>query len=613
MISRAITNTTAGGLDRNFAAFIARISGDESRELYLGALLVSARTGSGDICLDITSVAGRPLPEVFEGDGDPCVLPDLDSWITTLKNSPAVGQPGNFKPLILDPKGRLYLYRYWRYEQGLASAIALRVNEWASDADMDLLRDGLERFFPAGADPEPDWQRIGAMAAVLRRFCVISGGPGTGKTSTVVKILALLAEQALAQGREIITALAAPTGKAAARLQEAITRARENLPCSDETRRLIPEEAATIHRLLKPVYGSPYFHHNARNPLPHDVVVVDESSMADMALMAKLAAALRPQAWLILLGDRDQLSSVESGAVLGDICGAGSRHEHSATFRKHVKQVAGISAGRAGAKEGPAIGDSIIVLKKSYRFGGGSGIGALGGAVRDGDPARTLALLKEKKYSDIALVNNVREGMSSGLLAERISGGYGPYITAENPAEVFNLFNRFTVLCALRQGPLGVEGLNAFAERALADQGIIEAGAHMYRGRPVMISRNDYMLRLFNGDVGIILPDESSENALRAFFPPQGPVQRKVLPAKLPEHETVYAMTVHKSQGSEFDNVLLILPDNFSPVLTRELVYTAITRARLSVEIWADEGILRKAVENPIRRTSGLRDALWGE
>jgi len=594
------------GLDFQFARFMSRLSGGDSPQILLAAALASRSRREGHICVDLSSLAGKPLAD---GGANGGACPEWPSWRKVLESSPAVGRPGDYRPLILDGT-HLYLYRYWSYEKNLAEFLKARARSGGAAIDEPLLKDGLGRLFPGDNQKETDWQKVAAFASVVKNFCVISGGPGTGKTFAVAKILALLLEQS--RNRNLRIALAAPTGKAAARLKEAIQKAKEKLACPEEIKAAIPEEASTIHRLLRSIPGSPYFQHNEKNPLPADVVVVDEASMVDLALLSKLAAAVPGSARLILLGDKDQLASVEAGAVLGDICDTGHIHSFSLKFRRDLKTTAGEEAGGSpDSREEPAMQDCIVQLKKSYRFGEDSGIGAASQAVNDGDCGRALGIMKSTGDKDIQWQELPRPEGLYRVLKERIITGFSSYLKMTDPEEAFDLFKRFRILCALREGPFGVYALNLLVEQVLRKEGLIKQEGRWYSGRPVMITRNDYNLKLFNGDVGIILPDSESSREPRAYFPSEEGTIRKFPPLRLPEHETVYAVTVHKSQGSEFNRVLLLLPDADIPVLTRELIYTGITRARERVEVWGKEEVFRAAVSRRIERTSGLRDALW--
>ena len=595
------------GMDIQLGRFMAKLSGGESPEIALAAAMASHYQGEGNICVDLSSVAGKPL---FEGGNEPFLAPELKKWQNILEKSPVVGRPGEFKPLILEGS-RLYLYRYWDYETKLANILKARTaGDWEK-VDESALKDGLARLFAEDGKKETDWQKVAAFASVMKRFCVISGGPGTGKTFTVAKILALLLEQPGAE--KIRIALAAPTGKAAARLQEAIKNSKAKLDCREEIRKLIPEEASTIHRLLGSVPDSPYFRHNAENPLSAEVVVVDEASMVDLALLSKLAQAVPPTARLILLGDKDQLASVEAGAVLGDLCDTGKVHGYSQNFCDALKKIAGADvACPAEGMDGFGIRDSIVQLLRSYRFGAVSGIGEVSRAVNEGDGVRAMDLMKSGAYRDIQWKELPRPEALPAVLKDRIIEGFSAYLRETDPAKAFDLFNRFRILCALREGPHGVHYMNLLVEQILKDEGLIKQDGRWYPGRPVMIIRNDYNLRLFNGDVGITLPDPKLGNELRVFFPAPDGSMRTFPPLRLPDHETVCAMTVHKSQGSEFGQMLFLMPDRSGPVLTRELVYTAITRARAKVEVWGKEEVFKGAVSQRIERISGLRKALWG-
>jgi exodeoxyribonuclease V alpha subunit len=597
-------------LDLHFASFLDRLAENSGPGFVLAAALVSNYSRQGHICVDLTRIAGKPLTGGKDDEGQ-VLCPLLADWLETLRKSSPVGAAGEYKPLVLDNSARLYLYRYWDYQEKLVRAIKERTLDAGEAIESRMLKEGLTRPFSTDKLVEIDWQKVAVFTALIKRFCVISGGPGTGKTTTVASILALLLEQASPRKPRI--ALAAPTGKASARLQDAIGLVKDRLNCPDNIKEAIPEEASTIHRLLGSIPDSPYFHHNQTNPLPVDVVVVDEASMVDLALLSKLVQALPAKARLILLGDKDQLASVEAGAVLGDICDTGNVHGFSQGFHKNLQNVSGDEVPLelcAGPES--RLNDCIVHLQKSYRFGVHSGIGALSLAANDGDGERAMRLLREGRYKDIRWRDLPPATDLPRALRDRVVSGFGDCLWSSDAREILRKFESFRILCALREGPHGVYALNSLVESTLAEQRLIESDKRWYRGRPVMITRNDYNLRLFNGDVGIVLPDPETGNELMAFFPTAGGGLRKLHPLRLPEHETVYVMTVHKSQGSEFDRILLVLPDRESPVLTRELIYTAITRAREGVEIWGREEVFRTAISRRIERMSGLRDALWG-
>ncbi|MGQ0749041.1 MAG: exodeoxyribonuclease V subunit alpha [Betaproteobacteria bacterium] len=586
-------------LEAHFARFLARLAGAEDAALRAAAVLACRATSNGDVCVRLDDYAGRAI------EGLDITAPSLRDWIALLRRSPVVGMPEDFRPLVLDDDGRLYLYRYWQYESQLARDLLDRACD-ADDVDPDLLRDGLERLFP---DPRDLDQKRAAAMAVLRRLCVISGGPGTGKTYAVVKILALLAAQA--RGRKLAIALAAPTGKAAARVQEAVRQALDHYPADDPVRACVPAEAHTLHRLLGARPGSVYYRHNRDRPLALDVLVVDEASMADLALMAKLLAALPARARLILLGDKDQLASVEAGAVLGDICAGRGM---SAAFAARLASVMG---GRGpeprdiAAAHSP-LGNSIALLHRSYRFGADTPIGKLAASVNGGQGETALAHLKAAAGERLAWRTTGAPELRTALdsVLDRLAG-YVEHGRSGAPHEVFERFNAFRVLCAHRGGAFGALAVNRLIESLLEEKGLIDARRAWYPGRPVMVRRNDYNLQLYNGDVGIALPAGGAEGPLKIFFPEQDGTMRGISPARLPEHETVYAMTIHKAQGSEFGRVLIILPQELSRVMSRELIYTGITRAREQVEIWGAEEAFVRSVERRLARASALQQRLW--
>ncbi|MEA3358629.1 MAG: exodeoxyribonuclease V subunit alpha [Thermodesulfobacteriota bacterium] len=596
-------------LDIHFSKFIERIEGRDNPELFLAAALVSSFTRQGNVCLNLSDIGGKRL--LNEGDGSsPAICPRLDVWVKSLRKCNVVGKPGEYKPLVLDDSHRLYLFRYWDYQHKLANFIKECVKADEAHVDISHLRDGLERLFPEETTGEINWQRIAAFTALTKRFCVISGGPGTGKTTTVVKILSLIQEQEIPNKKRI--SIAAPTGKAAARLQEIIKLSREKLDCSTIIKESIPEKAVTIHRLLRTIPNSPYFRYDSRNPLPVDVLIVDEASMVDMALMTKLVLALPQHAKLILLGDKDQLASVEAGAALGDICDTGAIHYFSKNFSLALKDTTGYDIEIDKEIDDTSnISDSIVQLRKNYRFGSHSGIYRLSMAVNNGDSDEAVKLLMSGDFEDISWQKLPVPNTIPRPMKENIIQGYGKYLRSKDTFKALHMFDNFRILCALRNGPYGVHAINLLVEKTLKGKNLINLNEKWYSGRPIMITKNDYNLQLFNGDVGLVLPDPDTEGDLRVFFQRAEGNLKKFYHLSLPENETVYAMTVHKSQGSEFERVLLILPDVESPVMTRELIYTGITRAKKSIEIWGDEGIFRRAISQCINRSSGLRDELW--
>lgn len=617
-------------LDAHLAQFLMRLGGRDDPGLALAASLASRATANGDVCVRLADYAvhpsRQPLAGFLRANGQSARAEEdevrlearttdarLQAWLDALRASSVVGRPGDFRPLILDDEGRLYLYRYWDYERRLADNLLARAAD-ADNVDEALLRSGLQRHFPENADPG---QKLAAAMAVLRRLCVISGGPGTGKTTTVVRILALLAEQA--RGRQLSIGLAAPTGKAAARVQDAIRRALGALALDPAVMASIPSEASTLHRLLGARPDSVYYRHGPDNPLALDVLVVDEASMADLALAAKLVEALPAASRLILLGDKDQLASVEAGAVLGDICA------EPGVSTRFAKRLAGLTGAPLESipqiRTARPLSDSIAILTHSYRFGPESGIGRLARLVNEGRGDEALDLMRTAGRDDLAWRAMSARDLGAAL-AEVVSRRLAAYFDAIRSGraitDIFELFNAFRVLCAHRGGRMGVASVNRLIEEILEDQGCIDKPQSWYAGRPVMISRNDYNLRLFNGDVGIALPDVEDGGRLKVFFPATNgtsagsrPTMRKLAPARLPDHETVYAMTIHKSQGSEFGDVLILLPTEPSAVMSRELVYTGVSRAIRRVELWGGEETFLDAVGRRLVRASALRERLW--
>lgn len=591
-------------LDRHLAVMMLRLDPAADERLAWAVLLLSQASREGHVCISIPQLAGTPAWQQTDEPG--VTLPQGADWLQALQLSPLVGNDpaDEAVPLVLDRDGRFYLSRYWQYETNLAKALLRLSGGTQPPVDEARLRQGLARLFDRQSAESPDRQKLAAALAVYRRLAVISGGPGTGKTSTVVRLLALLLEQSPDRLPRI--ALAAPTGKAAARMQEAIRRARDSLAVTEEIREAIPAQATTLHRLLGVKPKSIHFRHNADNPLPLDILVVDEASMVDLALMAKLLDALDDRARLILLGDRDQLASVEAGSVMADICGQAPGF--SAAFADSLSKATGEAV---GGEETAEFADSVIELRHSYRFGADSGIGRLAQAINQGDDRRALALCKNAQYADLQAVFEAQGAALVEEVRRDIVEAYRPYRQAKTIEDAYAAFESYRVLCAHWQGNTGVDVLNRRVESLLTRAGLIKPEQIWYEGRPVMMIRNDYSLGLFNGDIGLTLPD--SEGHLRVWFPKEDGGFRALSPMQLGEHQTVFAMTVHKSQGSEFDRVLCLLPDRPSAVLSRELLYTAVTRAKNSVLLAGPSGVFQGAVRQRMSRDSGLADQLWGK
>jgi exodeoxyribonuclease V alpha subunit len=574
--------------------------------------------------------------------------------------------PGN-TPLVLRAS-RLYLRRYWEYErsvrQGIDERLA-RTPEVSATLSLKSLRSTLDVLFPNGgaaaATSGADWQKLACALAACSAFSIVTGGPRTGKTTTVVKLLALLQTLALsapvkdgAPARPLRIRLAAPTGKAAARLNESISGAVRSLPLAglpnaDAVRASIPTEVGTLHRLLGARPDTRRMRHDARNPLALDVLVIDEASMIDLEMMAAVLAALPPRSRLVLLGDKDQLASVEAGAVLGELCARAREGHFTPDTAKWLQAATGeqVDAALQDA-DGTALDQAVAMLRRSYRFSEVSGIGQLAGKVNEGvaapalqvlaQPHRDLQTLRLRGEADPSLRELVVDGNAPGAgKQDEDRHGYRHYLETLRRLEpprgsgharfdewaraVLDAHTRFQVLCALRRGPWGVEGLNQRIAGFLQSAGLIDASAGWYLGRPVLVTRNDYALGLMNGDMGITLAlpgnaGHTGERPLRVAFPAGDGRDgiKWVLPSRLQAVETVYALTVHKSQGSEFAHAALVLPEKLNPILTRELLYTGITRAKtlLTLVNPGDEQLVSQAVERRVQRASGLLEGREG-
>lgn len=605
-------------LDYQFARFIAgQETSDQSDNsvVPLLAALTSYQLSQGEVCLPL-----QQLPKVVADwpqrlrDYLYQLLPEPMLEESRLLSCMTISNGTEEAPLVLSG-GRLYLYRYWRYENFVADTI--RHLAQPRKLNIESVKQQLGQLFPEAdkaESQETDWQKVAVAVALSRRFSVISGGPGTGKTTTVTRLLGLYVQQAMASDQVPLICLAAPTGKAAARLSESIGSAKARLPLTPEIIAQIPDHATTLHRLLGPVPNSRQFKHQRDNPLHLDLLVVDEASMIDLPMMARLLDALPEHASVIFIGDKDQLASVEAGSVLGDICawdfavgdGELRYQQQQADYLADVCQIKPAEVAGGGS----AIADSLALLRKSYRFSADSGIGRLAGLINSGQ-AKAVPDLFRQNYDDIRLVPLTAD--SYGQLIRDTAEGYRHYLSLVNsaaaPEQVLQAFSSSQLLAMVRQGPYGVEGLNQAVEQRLSGDGLIRKQGLWYSGRPIMISRNDYQLGLYNGDIGIAIADQNDE--LRVWFEQPDGSARGILPSRLPEHETVYAMTVHKSQGSEFEQVIMLLPPEHSPLLTRELIYTGVTRAKKNFILYTTTSALQQSVAKRTERASGLAQWLW--
>jgi exodeoxyribonuclease V alpha subunit len=577
-------------------------SGGINAPLRTAAALASRAVQEGNVCVDLSYFAGMRIPLVIT-DLPPDPMPPLARWIDLLSSLPVVTTGEEARPLVLRGN-RLYLFRYWSYENRLAEQLRSRSRGIVADFNPDLAAATLAQLFYGMNDPAA-CQKTAAAVALLKRCCLISGGPGTGKTSTVVRIAALLAT--MYAGSPFTITLAAPTGKAATRLEESIAALLPGLPCSPDAASAIPTTASTVHALLGPIPDSPCFRHDAEHPLACDVLIVDEASMLDLALMTRLIEALPTESRIILIGDRNQLASVEAGPLLADLCGS-----TSPAFSPAMASAIGSLIPEFRTPEGGSapLPDCVVALQTNYRFGSGSGIGQASLAVNSGDFNTVISIFQDASFPDCAWRNFPEHADRAAELEAIVIDRWNSFFSAITPQEALARFADFRILCAVRNGPFGTGGVTARIERFLVAAGVIPAGSVHYRGQPVMITRNDYAANLFNGDIGVVLPDAGDAGTLKAYFPAGKDGVRAIPLGRLPLHETAWAMTVHKTQGSEFGEILLILPERPNPLVTRELLYTGMTRARRRCELWCSEETLRSAVATPLKRVSGLREKL---
>jgi exodeoxyribonuclease V alpha subunit len=608
--------------DVQVARRLAALGGVEDGALLLALALAVRAPRLGHVLVDLATIRTTVAVDTEEPvDLGALPWPEPDAWVAAVAGCALVavgeedGGDGAVCPLRLSGTA-LYLDRYWREERDVAAKLVARGAAGPAQVRQEALAGGLRRLYPYAEDVRG---RMAAATAVLRRLAVVAGGPGTGKTTTVGRVLALLAEQAAATGTAPpLVALAAPTGKAAARLAEAVHQQAAELDVSDEVRaQLLAATASTLHRLLGARPGSrSRFRHDRTSRLPHDVVVVDETSMVSLTLMSRLLEAVRPDARLILVGDPDQLSSIEAGAVLGDVVGpAASALALSREALTRLGEVTGDApaASPRGVATAP-LGDGVVVLNRLYRYRGG--IALVADAVRRGDADAVVAALAGGGGDVTWIAADAAELRGDVRIAPvrdvAVEAGRAVIAAARDgrAEDALAALGAFRLLCAHRRGPHGVSTWMPAVEQWLARE-IDAAGGRLrdYPGRPLLITANDYDLNLFNGDTGVVV--SAGEDRVTAAFERRGGVHH-VRPNQLGAVETVYAMTVHKSQGSQFGTAAVILPPPTSRILTRELLYTAVTRARERLIVVGTEDAIRAAVARPATRASGLRARLWG-
>ena len=600
-VEAALKDSAVNSADIAFADLSQTLASERSDTLWSAAVLASSAVQNGDVCVELAGIAKTI------NSTDSTAIRDklLKSGVVQSAELPVT------LPLVLDESDRLYLARYWQAERDLAEMLLQLLNCVSYSEDQKDSQSNtpqaelLDQLFPQDLTASgPDWQRVAAVVAARQRLCVITGGPGTGKTRTVARLLAVLQAQS---SQSMRIALLAPTGKAAARLLESL-RGEVNQLQQQGMSLELPDTASTLHRALGYQPGRPGFKHNAGFPLPFDLVLVDEASMVDLSLMHSLVSALDSNTRLILLGDKDQLASVEAGNVLGDIVGEATPTRYSAEQREVlINTCQGFDAIESGEKTG-GMADAVVELQHSYRFDAKSGIGQFAAAVNTGDAKTAIALGEDANFPDLSFINPDQTSLNHQLLEQAVPAAIN-VIESESIEAALTASLDYRVLCALYKGPRGVEQINRSIESRLVRLGHMQPNQLWYQGRPILITRNDPGTGLYNGDTGLIWPDDNGN--MVAWFADIDNTVRAVSPGRLPTHQTCFAMTVHKTQGSEFSQVLLVLPEPPHSLLSRDLLYTGITRARREAGVYGSTVAVRVGCETKRVRASGLRDRLW--
>jgi exodeoxyribonuclease V alpha subunit len=590
-------------LDWQLASTVSALSHNPTDELRLAIALSSKRRREGHVCVSLSEVAGQPLWQTEQLDDMPAVeasWPRLQTWMERLHGSDAVTQPERLdpaRPLVL-VGDRLYLTRYYLHERALIERVRERVVESLDLAEPAPIRRAIESLY-APLWPESERQRLAIAVSLLSRLCIVTGGPGTGKTTAIVRLLAVLVQQALTLGHDAPRALLlAPTGKAASRISDAIRQSKDRLALSEPVRQCIPDSASTIHRVLGPGARPDYTGHCR---LAANVVIVDEASMVDLALMRRLFDACVNVPRLVLLGDSEQLESVLAGSVLAELT-ATAHQGYGQQRAASILALTGLDVPGSGQAI-PHIDDCRVELTVSHRFQSDSGIGRLAQAVRLGQSERAWQTLMSGS-TDVSFVELPSQASSAiHAILEIAENGYGELRSAKTPEDALAVLSCFRILCGHRHGPFGIEPINEKLSNA-------RSGPEQFGLAPILITENAPELSLFNGDMGVIgAAPEAHKRRAAYLLDPSGKV-RILSINRLPAFELAFATTVHKSQGSEVDRVVVVLPPLGSPLATRELLYTAVTRARKACTICGTKAALWQACERRSRRSSGLAQGL---
>lgn len=578
----------------------------DSEALKPYAYLISKKLGEGHICLHLEKHGelNEQLPTFYK---------NIENTGRALKGLELVSSDGTDKKPFVLFNNRLYLQRYFKYETSFLERIYQFIDDekTALPERISTLKSNralIQQLFESRLQSKnlenksiPNWQLVAALTGVLNNFTIITGGPGTGKTTTVAMILRIL----YALNPALKVALAAPTGKAASRMGESL-RTTRRLTDEATTATLQSLQPSTIHRLLKSKRDSPYFHYDKSNPLPHDVVIVDECSMIDVALFSKLLNAIGPHTRLILLGDKDQLASVEAGSLFGDLCQSKTVLNQFSSPRISLinsfieDQSQQVPDSFIVEDNSHPLFEHLVELRESHRFNSATGIGRFSKAIIKNDQHVLTEFIEKDPSGQV----DIDESYSKDKF-EKFIAGYRAFIKQKDTLLALRAMNNLRVLCAIRDGEQGLYAINKAVEKFLHDKKLIKVNAEFYENRPIILTRNYYDQELFNGDTAIIRPDE--KGVLMAWFEDGHGGLKTVLPGYLSEAETVFAMTIHKSQGSEFNEVMVILPKAIDvPILTRELLYTAVTRAKTNVYLQSTKEVLLNCVQRFVERASGI-------